>query len=100
MEPSAIAAASSFSSARSQTGASSSRAALAVPTRQGVHWPQLSSRKKPTRLRTASTGSSRSDSTTTAPEPTKQPSASSVPKSSGRSPSEAGRMPPEAPPGR
>ena len=37
IEPSAMAWASSPSSGRSQAGASSSRAALVVPTRQGVH---------------------------------------------------------------
>jgi hypothetical protein len=38
--------------------------------------------------------------TTTAAEPMKQPCGSSVPKSSGMSSIDAGRMPPEAPPGR
>ncbi len=36
----------------------------------------------------------------TAAEPMKQPYFSRVPKSSGRSPRPAGKMPPEAPPGR
>ena len=44
--------------------------------------------------------SSWSDNTTTAAEPMKQPYFSSVPKSSGMSAMDAGRMPPEAPPGR
>ncbi len=44
--------------------------------------------------------SSRSDRITTACDPTKQPYGSSVPKSRGRSAIAAGRMPPEAPPGR
>src|SRR6185503_2745582 len=74
---------------------------LSVPSRQGVHWPQLSCLKNFNRLTTASLTSSRSENTTTACEPTNAPIlASSPPKSSGMSPIDAGRIPPEAPPGR
>jgi hypothetical protein len=72
--------------------------ALAVPLRQGVHWPQLSCSKKRIRLRAASSTESCCDSTITAAEPMKQPCGCSVSKSSGTSASRAGRMPPEAPP--
>ena len=51
-------------------------------------------------LRAAATRVSWSDSTMTAAEPMKQPYGCSVSKSSGMSPIDAGRMPPEAPPGR
>ena len=74
--------------------------AFCVPTRQGVHCPQLSSSKKRMRLTAASFTSSLSDKITTAAEPMKQPYFSSVPKSSGMSAIEAGRIPPDAPPGR
>ena len=87
-------------SARSQIGRLISAAAFWVPTRHGVHCPQDSSSKNRMRLRAAAFRSSCSESTTTAAEPMKQPCFSSVPKSSGRSPMEAGRIPPEAPPGR
>src|SRR5579863_4135608 len=74
--------------------------AFSVPTRHGVHWPQLSSSKKRSRLSGTAFMSSLSLSTTTAAEPIKQPSLSSVPKSKGMSAFDAGRMPPDAPPGR
>src|SRR5579872_676927 len=77
-----------------------SATAFSVPTRHGVHWPQLSSSKKRSRLSATLFMSSWSDRTTTAPDPVKQPSLSRVPKSIGRSAFDAGRMPPEAPPGR
>src|SRR5882757_2786060 len=86
---------SSSSSSRFQTGFSINSAAFWVPTRQGVHWPQLSSSKKRIRLSAAALMSSRSDSTTTAAEPIRQPCGSSVPKSSGMSARLAGRMPPD-----
>ncbi len=57
--------------------------AFSVPTRQGVHWPQLSSSKNFIRLSATAFMSSLSDRITTAWEPTKQPYFSSVPKSSG-----------------
>ena len=91
---------SSVNSASSQGPVAISLTAFSVPTRQGVHWPQLSSSKKRMRLSATAFISSWSESTTTACEPTKQPYFSSVPKSSGTSAIEAGRMPPEAPPGR
>ena len=46
IDASPITCARSSSVAWSHTGASISAAALAVPTRQGVHWPQLSCSKK------------------------------------------------------
>ena len=91
---------SSSSSSRSQTGFCISSAAFWVPTRQGVHWPQLSSSKKRIRLSAAPFTLSCSDMMMIAAEPMKQPYFSSVPKSSGMSPIDAGRMPPDAPPGR
>src|SRR5262245_16904100 len=90
---------SSDRSSSFQPRAAISLTAFSVPTRQGVHWPQLSSMKKRIRLRAASLMSSLSDRITTAAEPMKLPWASSVPKSSGTSPSEAGRMPLDGPPG-
>ena len=58
-------------------------AAFSVPTRHGVHWPQLSSSKNLMRLSATAFISSWSDRITTAWEPTKQPYFSRVPKSSG-----------------
>ena len=46
---------------------------LAVPTRQGVHWPQDSCSKKRIMLRAAALAVSWSDSTITAAEPMKHP---------------------------
>src|SRR6202047_1841796 len=46
IEASRIAWLSSSSNSRSQTGFCINSAAFWVPTRQGVHWPQLSSSKK------------------------------------------------------
>ena len=100
IEASAIACDSSSRSAASHFGASMSLAAFAVPARQGVHWPQDSSSKKRIMLSAASRALSWSESTITAAEPMKQPCGCSVSKSSGMSPIDAGRMPPEAPPGR
>src|SRR5262249_32386550 len=100
IEASRIACDSSPSSASSQGPFSISLTAFSVPTRHGVHCPQLSSSKKRMRLSAPALASALSESTTTAWEPTKQPCGSSVPKSSGRFAIEAGRMPPEAPPGR
>ncbi len=64
---------SSASRGRSQRGCSISVSALAVPARQGVHWPQDSSRKNRIRLRAAPAAVSWSDSTMTAADPMKQP---------------------------
>src|SRR5271169_6569869 len=100
IEASRMACDSSSSSVRSQFLRSIKATAFCVPTLQGVHWPQLSSSKKRMRLSAAPFTSSLSDSTTMAAEPMKQPYFSSVPKSSGMSLMVAGRMPPEAPPGR
>jgi len=46
---------------------------LAVPTRQGVHWPQLSCSKKRMTLSAASRARSWWPSTMTAADPMKQP---------------------------
>src|SRR6516162_10859675 len=83
-----------------QTGRSINCAAFCVPTRHGVHWPQLSSSKKRIRLSAAAFTLSCCDRITIAADPMKQPYFSNVPKSSGMSSIDAGRMPPEAPPGR
>jgi len=66
MEASRITADSSASSSRSHCGCAISAAALAVPLRHGVHWPQDSCSKKRMVLRAACTALSCSDSTTTA----------------------------------
>ena len=100
IEASRMATESSASRFSSQPRAAISLTAFSVPTRQGVHWPQLSSSKKRIRLSAASLMSSWSDRITTAAEPMKLPCGSSVPKSSGMSPSDAGRMPLDGPPGR
>src|SRR5665213_1397047 len=88
------------SNSRFQTGRSISSAAFWVPTRQGVHWPQLSSSKNRIKLSAAPFTLSCSDRMITPAEPMKQPYFSRVPKSSGISSIDAGRMPPDAPPGR
>ena len=90
---------SSFRSFSSQPRAAISLTAFSVPTRQGVHWPQLSSMKKRIRFSAASLMLSLSDRMITAAEPMKLPCGSSVPKSSGMSPIDAGRMPLDGPPG-
>src|SRR5690606_14579108 len=88
------------SSSRSQRSASISAAASAVPLWQGPHLPHDSCAKKRMRLRAAREARSWSERTTSAAEPMEQPCGSSVPKSSGRSAMLAGRIPPDAPPGR
>src|SRR5205814_2404839 len=100
IDASVITLASSSRRGPSHLGSASSRTTFSVPTRQGVHWPQLSSSKNFSRFRVTALMSSLSDNTITAAEPMKQPCGSSVPKSSARSPMDAGRMPPEQPPGR
>src|SRR5690606_32112181 len=100
MEASRITEERSSIRSRSQSPASMRRTILSAPARQGVHCPQLSVRKKRMRLSATALRSSLSESTTTAWLPTKAPCRSSEPKSSGTSARAAGRMPPEAPPGR
>jgi hypothetical protein len=100
IDASAIARDNSSSSGRSHASCSSSPTAFSVPTRQGVHWPQDSAAKKRIRLSAASRARSCCESTMTPAEPMKQPCGCSVSKSSGMSASDAGRIPPEAPPGR
>ncbi len=77
MEASRITCDNSASSGASQRSAAIRALALAVPTRQGVHWPQDSSSKKRITLRAASTARSQCValrvSTTTAAEPMKPP---------------------------
>src|SRR5438309_1855712 len=100
IEASIIACESSASSGWFQRRSFMSSTAFAVPTRHGVHLPQDSSWKNLIRLSAAAAARSCCDSTTTAAEPMKQPCGCSVSKSSGMSAFAAGRMPPEAPPGR
>src|ERR1700674_3796917 len=100
IEASRIAWLNSSSNSRFQTGFCISSAAFSVPTRQGVHWPQLSSSKNFIRFSAASFTLSCSDIMITAAEPIKQPYFSRVPKSSGILSIDAGSMPPDAPPGR
>src|SRR5229473_3991361 len=100
IEASRIAWLNSSSSCRFQTGCCINCTAFWVPTRQGVHWPQLSSSKKRIRFSAAPLALSCCDRITIAAEPIKQPYFSSVPKSSGMSSIEAGRIPPDAPPGK
>ena len=59
--------------AASQRSAAIKALALAVPTRQGVHWPQLSSAKKRITFSAASRARSCWLRTMTAAEPMKQP---------------------------
>ena len=92
--------ASSSSSGWSQVFAFISIAALAVPTRHGVHLPQDSWEKNFIAFSAAARALSWCDNTMTAAEPIKQPCSCSVSKSSGTSPCAAGRIPPEAPPGK
>ena len=100
IEASSIVRASSFSSGASHLDPCISASAFAVPARHGVHCPHDSSLKNARRLRAASVARSRSDRITTAAEPMKHPCSLSVSKSSGMSAIDAGRMPPDAPPGR
>src|SRR5437764_1700406 len=90
----------SSSRSRFQIGFCINTAAFWVPTRQGVHWPQLSSSKKRIKFSAAFLTLSWSDKMITAAEPMKQPYFSNVPKSSGISSIDAGRMPRDAPPGK
>ena len=83
----------------SQASACISLTAFSQPTRQGVHCPQDSLSKKRSMLSAASRALSRSESTTTAAEPMKEPCGCSVSKSSGTSESDAGRRPEDGPPG-
>src|SRR6202051_302167 len=100
IEASRIAWLNSSSSSRFHTGRSINSAAFWVPTRHGVHWPQLSPSKNRIRFSAAPFTLSCWDRLTTAAEPMKQPYFSSVPKSSGMLSIAAGIMPPDAPPGR
>src|ERR1700759_2320793 len=100
IDASRIAWLNSSSRARFQIGRCIRMAAFSVPTRHGVHWPQLSSSKKRMRLSAAAFTLSACDRVTIAAEPMKQPYFSSFAKSSGFSSGDAGNMPPEAPPGR
>src|SRR3546814_9345746 len=52
---------------------SNSATILPVPSRHGVHWPQLSCRKNLSRLSVTALALSRSENTTIACEPTKAP---------------------------
>src|SRR6185312_6162190 len=100
IEASRISADSSVKRPTSHGPRSINLTAFSVPTRQGVHWPQLSSSKNFKRLSATAFMSSLSDRMTTACEPTKLPNFSRVPKSSGISAIDSGRMPPDGPPGR
>src|ERR1043165_5361900 len=100
IDASIIACDSSSSSGLSQRRSCIRCSAFCVPTRQGVHWPHDSSAKNLMTLRAAAAALSLSDSTTIAAEPMKQPYGVSVSKSSGTLARDAGRIPPDAPPGR
>src|SRR5262249_57497861 len=69
IEASRMATDSSFNSFSSQPRAAISFTAFSVPTRQGVHWPQLSSMKKRIRFKAASLIQSLSHRITTPPKP-------------------------------
>src|SRR6185437_9023708 len=73
IEASRMAVESSVSSEGFQGPLAISLAAFSLPTRQGVHWPQLSSSKNRIKLRATAFISSLSDKITTACDPTKQP---------------------------
>src|ERR1700723_4545553 len=100
MEASIIACKSSFISGPPPRFDSINWSALTVPTRQGVHWPQDSSEKNFIRFRAVPDAVSRFENTTIAADPMKQPYSFNVSKSSGISALEAGRIPPDAPPGK
>src|ERR1700733_4614512 len=100
MDASSIACESSFNRGASHRFCSINWRALTVPTRHGVHWPQDSSEKNFIRFRAVPDAVSRVENTTMAADPIKQPYSFNVSKSSGISALEAGRMPPDAPPGR
>ena len=100
IDASIIACDRSASSGLSQRGSRISATAFSVPTRHGVHWPHDSSAKNSIMFSAASRARSWCDRMITAAEPMKQPCGCSVSKSSGMSPIDAGRMPPDAPPGR
>src|SRR6202012_903980 len=72
IEASRIAWLNSSSNSRFHTGFCISSAAFWVPTRQGVHWPQLSSSKNRIRFSAAALTLSCSDRIMTAAEPMKQ----------------------------
>ena len=99
MEASAMARDSSSSNTSSHRSRSIGLTAFSQPTRHGVHWPQLVLEEAQQVQRHGShvVAIGQDDHTW---EPTKQPCCSSLPKSSGMSLIAAGRMPPEAPPGR
>src|SRR5262245_3516653 len=100
IEASVIACDSSSSSGLSQCRSRMRSTAFWVPTRHGVHCPHDSSAKNLITFLAAAAAVSLSDSTTIAAEPMKQPYGLSVWKSRGTFANVAGRMPPDAPPGR
>src|SRR2546430_17553012 len=79
IEASRMASESSVNKALSQGPVAISLTAFSVPTRQGVHWPQLSSSKKRIRLSATAFISSLSERPPTACDPTKQPDGPNVP---------------------
>src|ERR1700759_300844 len=85
IDASRIAWLNSSSKARFQIGRSIRMAAFSVPTRHGVHCPQLSSSKKRIRFSAAAFTLSACERITIAAEPMKQPDFSQVPKSRGLS---------------
>src|ERR1700722_1257639 len=100
IDASTMACESSFSKGASQRFCSINWSALTVPTRQGVNWTQDSSEKNFMRFRAVPDAVSCVENTTMAADPMKQPYSFSVSKSSGIFALDAGRMPPDAPPGR
>ena len=101
IDASAIACDSSSSSGWSQRGSRHQRHRL-LRCRRGTACTGRTTRRRrtPSGCSAASRARSCCDSMITAAEPMKQPCGCSVSKSSGMSPSDAGRMPPDAPPGR
>src|ERR1700722_12052416 len=100
IDASTMACESSFNKGASHRFCSINWSALTVPTRHGVHWPQDSSEKNCIRSRAVPAAVPRFENPRRAADPMKQPYSFNVSKSSGISALEAGRIPPEAPPGR
>ena len=89
-----------LSNSISQSFCSINFTAIDVPFLHGVHCPQLSSSKNLIKLSPILLISTLSDKTTIAADPIKQPYSCNVSKSRGIFPRLAGKMPPDAPPGR
>src|SRR5688500_2988630 len=100
IDASAMAMPRSLSSGKSHFGFCISATDFTVPARQGVHFPHDSCAKNSMRFNAASFTRSRFERTTIAALPIKLLNSASTSKSRGASARDAGRIPPDAPPGR